>query len=205
MSKKIWPWLLLPCLLLTLAFAPARVQDQAQVLTKATRQMVAEEDARWERSHQQPQLFVHTQRGLKFHDPQPLTGNRVYLLVGVAGKKANVRLVTSSKMRKWLKPEQTNNLVLSQAKKLQPQKRKQFNLALQKIIQALVTLIEQHYGYVQDKNSLNQIELTQMVHPHKQNLPKAIIVGLVVVFAMFWLRRKTDRRGLFDRKMDKNK
>ncbi|MCH3904853.1 MAG: hypothetical protein LKF01_04150 [Lactobacillus sp.] len=186
--KKLCAFLLALTAFITMAFAPSRVKDPVQILDPDTMALVNDKDIRYERSHDQPQIYLQTQQGIKITAPKHATGNRLYIMVGIKGNRANVKVYRGSGIKKWLSQEKCDQLVVSQSSKLKPKNEAAFNKALRKIIKGLATLVEDHYGISHDSTSLGKKDVDKMVHPHRTSLPFALGVG-VVVFGLFWFAR----------------
>lgn len=186
--KKLFACLLALTAIITMAFAPNRVVDPVQILDPNTVALVNDKDIRYERSQAQPQIFLQTQSGLKLKPHKQITGKRIYVMAGIKGNRANVKIFRGRGLQAWLSQAKCDQLIVSQSSKLKPKDEKSFNEGLRKIVQGLATLIEDHYGISHDNSSLGKQQVNKMLHPHRTSLPFALGVGFVV-FALFWLAR----------------
>ncbi|MCI1290398.1 MAG: hypothetical protein LKG31_02265 [Lactobacillus sp.] len=186
--KKLLACFLAFTAVITMAFAPKRVNDPVQILDPDTVALVNDKDIRYERSDAQPQIYLQTQQGLKLKAHKHVTGNRIYIMVGIKGSRANVKVFRGSGVKKWLSQEKCDQMVVSQSSQLKPKNEKDFNQSLRKIVQGLATLVEDHYGIGHDNSSLGKQQVNKMLHPHRTSLPFALGVG-IVVFGLFWFAR----------------
>ncbi len=198
MSKiKKWPLsLAMVALWLLLSGAtPSFVQDEAQILTPATRLLIQEKNERYQKRHEPVRLIVKTvhRLTLKASKFKP-AAKTVIIAVGQKGKKRNVRLFVSSDLKRILTPTFCDALIQSKVTALRSQDRTTFNDGLKFVFKACATKIDQAYSYPKDRQTdLDTDTMSQIEHPRRVTLPMALLIGVLVMVLLGWLKKQRQK------------
>lgn len=172
---------------LTLQASRSVINDKANLFDKKTITLVQTKNKSYKNTKANPQII------LKSYDKQIDTNklkpnNNDIFIVIIHGSKNNAQIIAGKNLQKVFNSNESGNIIKYSAEKLRSNNKENFNIGVRKTFNICATLIDQHYNYGIDKNTITQKELDKIQHPQRINLGLSLLIVIVGAAIFGWFQ-----------------
>lgn len=160
----------------------AAVNDQLDVFSDETTQLVETRNKKFQLHHENAQILLQSGKSSKATNPKK---NEIVIFVTQKVGKKNIEISIGENLKKIIPTTKSIMLVQALKQQLKSSNDKTFNFGVQKLINSTASLINEHY-HIKDKNDLSKKELNDLNHPQNMKMIWAIAIGIFVVIALAW-------------------
>lgn len=176
--------------------------DQTKTLDTKTENLVSAKNQQYDGTKQRPQIMLAVVKSTGSDDidqyasdlfskwgiGQKSSDNGILIVYAVNGGQRNVRIEVGYGLEDVITDSLAGQILTNNAEQLKSSSATTVNQGLRKTFNSVATLVDKHYGYKADKNTISDTEYQKIVNPARSNGNVWQIIVVIVIASFIFGR-----------------